>query len=568
MRRSATRPARGLACLALTLATSLGCDPKAGFESAAGAIDPNQKSYVDGPGSRLAAGPFNTVGIDLDVDTQVHLLARRRDDQGASMTLFGQDAQTGCTIAPNAATWFASKPAEKPYRLLPFFSTRDAHGVGTLKFSTIDCKVEPYEVDNALGPSEPELGQGFLVRQGGGLVLADPWQQSTTPIVTEFQRLLPAGSRFLIWGDSQIIAFDKDLSEIARYGNHVTAVTDLGFLGGAFAVQDDDGLHTLTVDWDAQGFVFTTVDPKACALGPTSSDMDWVTVHSPCSDEHLVAELIDPSGSTAVQRLPFAVQTDSRTAKIERFADTVNNHPDDLAAYYLEDVDPATGLGTLSAVTADGALLQVGTNAALERAFLLAKDDPWTGVALVDVQAGLGRLVRWAWDGSEETLAENVSRAASAAGILADYDGHSGNALTVDMHGNTAVQQVGAPAFNTTLRSINYGWALRLEHYDGVTGDLTLAKGLSTTYQTVASRVPPNQYQFTTIVPLPGFAYLGDFSEKTQTGTLFVQNLDLGSTLTVAKNVSDFVATNYPLPGLLYAVPIGKDAGLWFARAK
>ena len=570
MRRSATRPARGLACLALALLGSVGCDPKAGFESAAGAIDPNQKSYIDGPGSRLAAGPFNTVGIDLDVDTQVHLLARRRDDQGTSMTLFGQDAQTGCTIAPNAATWFASKPAAKPYRLLPFFSARDEYGMGTLKFSTIDCQVEPYEIDNALGPSEPELGQGFLVRQGGGLVLADPWQQTTTPIVTEFRRLLPAGSRLLIWGDSQLIAFDKDLSELARFGNHVTAVTDLGFLGGAFAVEDDDGLHTLTVDWDAQGFAFTSIDPDACALGSATSDVDWVTVHSPCSDDHLVAELLDPSGSTEVQRVPLAVRADSRTAKIEPLAYTGGTSPVDLVAYYLEDVDPASGLGTLFATAANGAIMQVGTNAALERAFLLGKGEPWTGVALVNVQAGLGQLVRWAWDGSEETLAENVDRAASASGILADYDGHSGNVLTVDMHGDTAVEQVGAPPFNTTLRSINYGWALRLEHFDGVTGDLTLAKDLSrsSAYETVAARVPPNQYQFTTIVPLPGFAYIGDFNEKTQTGTLFVQNLQLGSTLTVAKNVSDFVATNYPLPGLLYAVPIGNDAGLWFARAK
>jgi hypothetical protein len=67
---------------------------------------------------------------------------------------------------------------------------------------------------------------------------------------------------------------------------------------------------------------------------------------------------------------------------------------------------------------------------------------------------------------------------------------------------------------------------------------------------------------------LPGFAYIGDYDEKSLTGTLFVENLMLGSTLTVAKNVSDFIATNYPLPGILYAVPVGPNAGIWFARAK
>src|SRR5450432_284311 len=264
MRLSSRRQATGLACLTLSLWWSIGCDPKAGFESAAGAIDPNEKSYVDGRGTRLTSGPFNTVGIDCDLDTQVHLLARRRDDLGTSMTLFGQDAQTGCTIAPNSATWFAYKPAAKPYRLLPFFESRDATGAGTLRFSSIDCKIEPYSLDHAFGPSDPELEQGFLVRQGGGLVLADPWSATTTPIVTDLQRLLPIGPRFLVWGDSQVIAFDRDLGELARFGNHVTAITDLDF-GGAYAVLDDDGLHALIPDSNGQDFSFKTIDPEACA---------------------------------------------------------------------------------------------------------------------------------------------------------------------------------------------------------------------------------------------------------------------------------------------------------------
>src|SRR3954471_12239095 len=110
MRLDSRRQATGLACAAWLLGCVSACDPKAGFESAAGAIDPNVKSYIDGPGTRLAAGQFSTIGIDFDVDTQVHLLARRRDDLGTTMTLFGQDAQSGCTISPNVATWFAAKP--------------------------------------------------------------------------------------------------------------------------------------------------------------------------------------------------------------------------------------------------------------------------------------------------------------------------------------------------------------------------------------------------------------------------------------------------------------------------
>jgi hypothetical protein len=567
MRLDSRRQATRLACSALLLLCNDACDPKAGFESAAGAIDPNQKSYVDGPGSRLAAGPFNTVGLDFDLDTDVHLLARRRDDLGTSMTLFGPSAQNGCTIAPNTSTWFASKPATKPYRLLPYLESRAANGLGTLRFSSVDCKVEPYTLDNALGPIDPPIDRGFLVRQGSGLVLADPWNGTTEPIVSDLRRLILVGSQFLVWGDAQLITFDNDLNVLGRFGNHVTAITDLDY-GAAFAVEDDDGLHSLILDWNGPSFSFDTVDAEACALGPISDELGWVTVHSPCSDGHLLAESIDLSGGVTAKQLAFGVAADSRFAKIAGANST--GAATTLLAYYLEDVDASSGLGTLFAVKPDGEPLQIGVNAALERAISIRESATWAGVALVDVQAGLGRLVRWAWDGTEETLAENVDQASTGPGLLANYDGHAGDVLSLDIQGNVSIVENGAPPFNTTARSNNYTWALRLEHFDGVTGDLALAQsqGPGASFETVARGVPVNQYQFMTVVPLPGFAYIGDYDEQSLTGTLFVQNLTLGSTLTVAEHVSDFIATNYPLPGILYAVPVGQNAGLWFARAK
>ncbi|HWZ91865.1 MAG TPA: hypothetical protein VNW92_23540, partial [Polyangiaceae bacterium] len=459
MRLDSRRSAAGLACLALLLGGGVACDPKAGFESAAGGIDPNEKSYIDGPGSRLAAGPFNTVGIDFDADTQVHLLARRRDDLDTSMTLFGQNAETGCTIAPNTSTWFAMKPATKPYRLLPYFESRDASGAGTLRFSSIDCKVEPYTLDNALGPADPELDRGFLVRQGGGLVLADPWDATTIPIVSDLRRLIRIGSEFLVWGDSQVIAYDNDLNELGRFGNHVIAMTDLDN-GAAFAVEDDDGIHALILDWNGPNFSYDIVDKDACALGPTNQ-FGWVVVHSPCSDDHLVAENFGVPGAPALERQAFNAEGDSRSATIEG---EPGQAPSTLTAYYLEGVDASTGLGTLFATQPDGPALQIGVNAALERALSLQESTSWAGVALVDVQAGLGRLVRWAWDGTEETLAENVDRAATGPGILANYDGHTGDVLSLDTQGDVSTVQTGAPPFNTTLRGNDYTWALRLEH--------------------------------------------------------------------------------------------------------
>jgi hypothetical protein len=566
MRLRSNGPVAALACAALSLAA---CDPKAGFESAAGAIDPNQKSYIDGPGTRLAAGSFNTVGIDFDLDTQIHLVARRRDDHGASLTIFGQDAQSGCSISPNAATWFAAKPATKPYRLLPFFDSRDQSGVGTLHFSSIDCKVEPYALDNALGPIDPELDVGFLVRQDGGLVLAAPWNATTTPLVSQLKRITRIGSQFLVWGDSQLIVYDRDFNEQTRFGSNVSALVEINY-SSAFAVEDDAGVHSLLLDSDGQDLTFNTVDADACGLGSNAAAFGWVSVHSPCSDAHLVALGIDAFDSTDVLRFPFGVQADSRLAKIQGVPiPTTSGLLSTVSAYYLQDVDPSTGLGTLfAAKPGDDTAVQIGENAALDRAISVAERSGWSGVALVDIQNGLGRLVRWNWDGTQETLAENVDRAATGASYLANYDGHAGDQLSLDIQADVSVVQSGAPPFNSTILSGDGAWALRLGEYDGITGDLLLAQGLGSSYAAVAHGVATNQYQFTTIIPLPGFAYLADYDEKSLTGTLFVDNLALGSTLTVAHGVSDFVATSFPLPGILYAVPLGANAGLWFARAK
>ncbi|HEX3775849.1 MAG TPA: hypothetical protein VHV51_15360 [Polyangiaceae bacterium] len=553
--------------LVLSWCCSLACDPKAGFESTANSIDPNEKSYVDGPGSLLVAGPYNTVGIDFDQDTGVHLLSRRRDDSGASLTLFGQNAENGCQIAPDVVTWFPSRPGTEPTRLLPYFSARNPDGSGSLGFSSVDCQLEPYTLDNVQPLTDPEIDHGFLVRQNGALVLADPWAGTTQAIVSALQRVIRVGTQFLVWGDGQLIAFDSGLNELGRYGTHVVAVTDLDY-GAAFAVEDDNGLHELIPNFDTLSYAFNPIDPDACALSTPSAIISWVVVHSPCSDPHLVGEGIDPTGVANVTRLPFSAQGDSRSALIARSISGDLDSTSDLALFYLDSVDATSGLGTLHVAQPGGAPLELGQNASLSFASLLEAGSDFDGLGFVDVSQSVGRLLRFRWDGSSETVAEGVDSNATVPGILANFTGSVGDLYGLDAHGDTLLEESGVPPFNTTLRSNDASWSLAIAHFDGVSGDLQLKQSVDGADQTTAQRVPLNQYQFMNIVPLPGFAYLADYDESAFVGTLYVQNLSLGSTMVVAKNVSDFVATDYPLPGILYSVPIGSNAGLWFARAK
>jgi hypothetical protein len=556
------------------------CNPQSGFQSAADGIDPMAKSYVAGPGSRLATGPYDRVSIDLDLDDQVHVLARRRDDGDQSLTVFGLNMQTGCTIAPNARTWFPPKPTARPRRLLPYLDAVDDNGTSTLYFTNIDCQVEPYSLSNVRGLigqvySDEVVGfdAGFVVKVGGSLVLADPWSASTRVLANDFRRwrqVATASGPYVLWGDSQIVVLDDDMNELGRFGNHVTALSQCTDYG-TFWVEDDDGLHVLqpasVSATTAAPFDFELVDPEACGLRSQFAGLGWALVHSPCNDPHLVAEQVSP----AILRGRRTLEAQADFGAAEVMGDLITSpDPTSLAVSFLTDVDPTTGLGTLFVAQETGEAVQLGSNAPLYASLISDPASVWAGIAMVDMQAGLARMIHWNWDGSTEVMAENVEINAEVSGFLTNYNGHSGDLARLGNGANLTVVQQGIPDFDSSVYSSSYQWELHLEHYDGVSGDLMFAAepALTGSFKVAASRVPLNQYQELVQLPLDGFAYLGGYDEKALSGSLFVQNVSLGSTMLVASHVSDFAATYYPFPGILYAVPSGDSAGIWFARGK
>ena len=124
-----------------------GCDPTSGLADTADAALPAVKRYFDGPGSRVADGPWNRVVVDLDVDTLYHVGARRLDDDEPTFHLFGADAREGCNVSPNAGTWLMGKPLAAPFRVLPYLESIDERGRGSLRFTTLDCRVQDLVIE-------------------------------------------------------------------------------------------------------------------------------------------------------------------------------------------------------------------------------------------------------------------------------------------------------------------------------------------------------------------------------------------------------------------------------------
>jgi hypothetical protein len=61
---------------------------------------------------------------------------------------------------------------------------------------------------------------------------------------------------------------------------------------------------------------------------------------------------------------------------------------------------------------------------------------------------------------------------------------------------------------------------------------------------------------------------LSDYDDASDTATLQVRLLDTGDQFQVSNGVSELVEVGFPRPGVLYGVPAGSRAGLWFAGVR
>jgi len=234
--------------------------------------------------------------------------------------------------------------------------------------------------------------------------------------------------------------------------------------------------------------------------------------------------------------------------------------------------------------------------AADERYAVVAADGT-TGYAVVDVVGQRGRLIHWSEQGGSETLATDVllaarppppiaPRAASANSwssldrgplrgdgdqVLSDFADAAGS-LGVLRQGMLQPIAEGVPEW--ALKSDRAGQHLAtLRDFAGAVGQLiwSPAEGAavdptSLTWTELGKGVPRDQYAFLdSATRLPGLAFIGDANASGQ-GRLQYFNFELEALGEINRGVSDFQPVGEP-PGILYTIPTGKNAGIWFADA-
>jgi hypothetical protein len=565
----------------LALAALGGCDPTSGLADTADAALPPVKRYFDGAGTQLVEGPWSRVVIDINVDTQFHLGARRLDDEEPTFHLFSADAQTSCKVAPNAGTWLMGKADGAPNRLLPFAESLDERGRGRLRFTTLDCEVQDLVIEDGGRPYPILLDHGYLVPTKRGYTFADPWAGESHEIAEQLERVLVWKDAVLLWADDKLKSFSDQFEPGQEWGNAPVSVVQIQ---DAFLVEDADGLHRVTLDHRSLEIASEDVLPTACHLQysqVTSSDESsaWVVVEEPCGNPkptllRLDAETFEPRDSF---ELPF--ETDARNARALISGETETGDAEPLGVVYVTDAE-ADGTGTLWAWRAGSPLaLKLGEQAWLDSVFLNAPGSSWAGAVQTNYQRLGGYesydFVHFRWDGSTEVIAEKIVRNSANGELLVNFDGVSADLPQFNEDGYRILATGVAPhtgtatSYSDTAPSpASERYHARVDHYDGSTGRLLFGTDSQdpTAWEAIASAVTPESPRFAWF--MPALLFIESWDADARTGALVAYNYELDARTTIAEGVSSFELASYPWEGIIYTVPEGKQRGIWFSRAK
>jgi len=325
-----------------------GCDPTRGLSSSADAALPEVKRYFDGPGTKIADGPWSRVVVDLDTDTLYHVGARRLDDKKPTFHLFGADARDGCEVTPNAGTWLMGKPEAAPFRVLPFLEAIDDRGRGRLRFTTLDCQVQDLVLEDAGRPYSRLYNHGYLVPTKQGYTFADPWSGETREIAENLQSVLVWDNQVLLWADDELKSFSDQFEPGREWGNKPEAVVPIK---DSFLVEDADGVHRVTLDADTLEINSEDVLSGGCHLQKSSViSIDplaaWVALELPCGATKPTLVHLDPTTFETLESLELPFEADARQVRALVLSHTDDQAVPPPAVASLTDID-SDGFGTL-----------------------------------------------------------------------------------------------------------------------------------------------------------------------------------------------------------------------------
>lgn len=547
------RAASRAAAILLSLAAAA-CSLEEGLRKTPTVLSPDQVATIEGPGQRLVAGSFRSLTARSGM-----FMARRMDAPSSSLTVVDPQRETWCELQ-NAERFEHVSAGWLAY-------TASQSNPGELRFAKDDCTPLPAVVQNASMPyGVTEDGEAVVVI-GTSLVAVHPTTEEQRVLATGFGQVQQLVSRdresyaWLVKEGDQLIEFDSGWQERARVGEKVGEMAAISS-PPTLLFEDNGKLKRATVDGKGR-LDITVASEDGCR--PRATSAEFLTYLAPCENPTLHS-LSGRGGQ--VDWGALGVEPDR--------AVVISKKTGPLRLYFLRDVDSA-GTGTLWSIDdPKSEPKQLAERAAL--GWVQAGDDD-SIYALVDIRDNLGRIVHFAKDGEAEELVSDVPRTGGNEyffGLGFWFFAHPADDGSADLVRICALAGCDAdptaPAVETIARGVpDWGFAASLdaEHvavlHDVVNGMGTLSTDAGAL---VAEGVP--QGGFGGLYPMMerGIVYLSGFDAERRVGRLDYWNLVLDARGTIAENVSEFMRADWPYKGIVYLVPSGENAGLWYARGK
>lgn len=538
---------RSLATAIAALGLATGCEIVEGLGDAGRAIFPEHATYVNAPGSRLAAGNYaelDFTGVWLGAGTiGFKLLARTATPGDDSLSVIGFTNGSVCRVE-HVGAYRSSTIAGTGEVMLSYL---DGPGPrGTLRFVDPECEPLPAVVpDAALSSATMPDGRRIVV-SGDDLVLVDPTTGVIEPFETDVVRIdTRSAGPYFVQAGGELAVYDDHWRLLGRYGE---GVVTFGFaaVSGKVAFEDANGISAAV-----PGGAAFSIAKGACELGFPSWQPYFVTVRQPCSDGHALAVRIDLTDT-----VDLGPDIDARN--VQFWMEATESAPRRWVTHF-RDYDPEADLGTLVLRAEDGGDLVIGERSA--PGWVDPRANGREGYALINADGDVGDFVEFDTRGGVRVIADRVLRYAEY-GVMAHFDGVAGDMGGIDSEGRFVPLLTRVPPDLATYLNRNGTLGAALTDFDGRTGTLSTFTSYLDLHP-VATGVLHPRHGFIDSM-FPGMAWIrADGSGDT--GTLEYQNTELVYTATVSEGVSSFLPTT---EGLIYTVPRGASAGVWFAEAK
>lgn len=566
---------RLFACAVLWGISTTACDLQQNLGDLGGSLLNPDTELLEIPGRQLASGHYTRLELDGSLESGGWIVAHRHDlaEPAVSVISFTGDGQCDIVGAKDFQRVSSRVDVALP-GLIAVQHEEGPEGPDTVEFIGFDCESRLEPVPASALPSVPfprSTPRGLLMlTRDGRLLLVDAVQPALEEIATQVRSGSSEGDRLWLLRDvdgaNEVVVYDASLEETARWSG-IAEFAVLGWAEHGGVIRDEAGLHFVNV---ADG-TKELIDGDGCH--PVALSNQVLAYYAPCADRRL--QLSVPGH--LLERDEDRVTVDIGP-NVMAPAEVIL-HWQGKDSFVLYQVNPTSGnepTGELRLAERLGydpedredADRSVLPDTRVRRAQIYTDWDGTSGTLMAPRYTT--REGRSVFEGLD-LVASRVAQlpggdATSGRGVLVDFDGSVGTLARFTRSSSGEFERVelasGVPIQNQVTHTGNAGFAF-VGDYGPEGGTAYLVAGADA--RPVGERALPNTLRF--LEDPSALAYLAhDGSGRTATLRAWLLQSELN--VRVSDGVSEYRELPWPSAGLLYAVPEGERAGVWFARAR